>query len=70
MVIFKYFTDIGHARAFLDGNLLMRPLSAFRQTEDEGVRGDRRDGMLTFAPGGWPPIDHAGWNKPSIWWQL
>lgn len=54
MPIFKYFTDEAHALSFIKkGNLLMRPLSYFRaQEEDEGIRGDRRDGILTYAPEG------------------
>lgn len=54
MAIYKYFTDEAHALSFIrKGNLLMRPLSYFRALEaDEGVRGDRRDGILTYAPVG------------------
>lgn len=53
MAIYKYFSEEAHARRFINrGELLVRPLSYFRAQEDEGVRGDRRDGVLTYAPEG------------------
>ncbi len=49
--IFKYFTEEKHAFALIKkGELLLRPLSYFRSQEDEGIRGDRRDGVLSYAP--------------------
>ncbi len=53
MSVYKYFTDEGHARAFLrHGAMLLRPLSHFRNLEADGVRGDGGDGVLTYAPAG------------------
>ncbi len=51
MAIFKYFTDEVHAWALINkGELLLQPLSHFRGREADGVRGDPRDGLLTYAP--------------------
>lgn len=51
MAVFKYFTEKGHALAFIRrGVMLLRPLSYFRTLEDEGVRGDARDGVMVYAP--------------------
>jgi hypothetical protein len=51
MSLFKYFSEERFARAFIDkGALLMRPLSYFRAVEDGLVRGDPRDGILSYAP--------------------
>jgi hypothetical protein len=51
MAIYKYFTEEAHALALINkGVLMMRPLSHFRGREADGVRGDPRDGILTYAP--------------------
>jgi hypothetical protein len=51
MAIYKYFTEEAHARALINkGELMMQPLSHFRAREADGVRGDPRDGILTYAP--------------------
>ena len=51
MAIYKYFTEEVHALALINkGELLMQPLSHFRSREADGVRGDPRDGILTYAP--------------------
>lgn len=51
MAIFKYFTEETHALKFINnGELMMQPLSHFRGREADGVRGDPRDGILTYAP--------------------
>ncbi|MDR3426069.1 hypothetical protein [Silvimonas sp.] len=53
MAIFKYFTEEVHASALLSkGKLMLQPLSHFRAREADGVRGDPRDGILTYAPQG------------------
>ena len=53
MPIFKYFTHEEHALALINkGELMMQPLSHFRGREADGVRGDPRDGVLTYAPHG------------------
>lgn len=53
VAVFKYFTDEKHAVAFVKrGALLLRPLSHFKMLDDEGVRGDREEGTLTFQPEG------------------
>lgn len=56
MTVFKFFSHEAHARAFMAGRLLLRPLSYFRALEaEEGGRGDGRDGVLTYAlPDGLP----------------
>ncbi|MGQ3178362.1 MAG: hypothetical protein ACT6SC_12275 [Blastomonas fulva] len=51
MAIYKYFTEEAHALALINkGELMMQPLSHFRGREADGVRGDPRDGILTYAP--------------------
>lgn len=51
MAVFKYFTEERFAKALIGkGEMLLRPLSYFREYEDGGVRGDRSDGILAYAP--------------------
>jgi hypothetical protein len=51
MAIYKYFTEEAHALALINkGELMMQPLSHFRGREADGIRGDPRDGILTYAP--------------------
>lgn len=51
MAIYKYFSEEAHALALINkGELMMQPLSHFRGREADGVRGDPRDGVLTYAP--------------------
>lgn len=51
MAIFKYFDEEAHALALVrKGELMLQPLSHFRAREADGVRGDPRDGILTYAP--------------------
>jgi len=51
MAIYKYFTEEAHALALIKkGELMLQPLSHFRGREADGVRGDPRDGVLTYAP--------------------
>lgn len=51
MAIFKYFTEEAHAAALISkGEMMMQSLSHFRAREADGVRGDPRDGILTYEP--------------------
>ena len=50
--LYKYFTDRRWADAFLDGQLLFRSLSYFRDYEDQNVRGDSGEGKSVFRPEG------------------
>ena len=51
MAIYKYFIEEAHALALIEkGILFLQPLSHFRNLEDSGVRGDRCDGVLSYAP--------------------
>jgi hypothetical protein len=50
--LYKYFTDRRWAEAFLDGQLLFRSLSYFRDYEDQDVRGDSGEGKSVFRPEG------------------
>lgn len=56
MPVFRFFNEEAHAKAFLSGKLRFQPLSHFRTLEaQEGVRGDKVDGVLTYAlPRGLP----------------
>lgn len=48
---FKYFTEEAHAQAFMRwGEMLFKPLAAFRRLEADTARGDREDGALVYAP--------------------
>jgi len=50
--IFKYLTEEAHAVALIErGEIWLKPLAAFREMEDGGVRGDASDGKLQYAPG-------------------
>lgn len=48
--LFKYFTGRQWAHAFLDGHVLFRSLSYFRDYEDQNVRGDQYEGTAKFRP--------------------
>lgn len=48
--LFKYFSSEKWSRAFLEGELLFRPLSYFRDYEDGGVRADQFEGVSIFRP--------------------
>jgi len=48
----KYFTKRKWADAFLDGEILFRSLSFFRDYEDKRVRGDQKEGTSIFRPEG------------------
>jgi hypothetical protein len=48
--LYKYYDNCGWAEAFLDGELLFRSLSYFRDYEDESVRRDPNEGASIFRP--------------------
>jgi hypothetical protein len=50
--LYKYYDEHRWAEAFLDGDLLFRSLSYFRDYEDENVRGDPGEGASIFRPEG------------------
>lgn len=50
--LYKYYSDRKWAEAFLDGELLFRSLSYFRDYEDKNVRGDQNEGTAIFRPEG------------------
>ena len=50
--LYKYFTELRWAERFLEGNILFRSLSYFRDYEDNEVRGDRSAGLATLRPEG------------------
>jgi hypothetical protein len=49
--VYKYFSEQEHAEAFLDGQMLFRSLTYFRDNED-AVRGDEYEGTSKFLPDG------------------
>gem|GEM_PF-5371550 len=50
--LYRYFDQLQWAEAFLDGELLFRPLSYFQAYEDSQVRGDGNEGGAMFSPVG------------------
>lgn len=50
--LYKYYSELKWANAFLDGNLLFRSLSYFRDLEDNNVREDQNEGTAIFRPEG------------------
>ena len=48
--LYKYFSDRKWANAFLDGEILFRSLSYFRDYEDKNVRGDEKEGTAVYRP--------------------
>jgi hypothetical protein len=50
--LYKYYSDRKWAEAFLDGQILFRSLSYFRDYEDKNVRGDQNEGTSIFCPEG------------------
>lgn len=48
----KYYSDRKWAEAFLDGRILFRSLSYFRDYEDKDIRGDKNEGTTIFRPDG------------------
>jgi hypothetical protein len=50
--LYKYFSEHKWAEAFLDGKVLFRSLSYFRDYEDKKVRQDQNEGTAIFRPEG------------------
>jgi len=50
--LYKYFSEHELAEAFLDGKVLFRSLSYFRDYEDKKVRQDQNEGTAIFRPEG------------------
>lgn len=50
--LYKYYSERKWADAFLDGELLFRSLSYFRDFEDKNVRQDQNEGTAIFRPEG------------------
>ena len=50
--LYKYYTERRWADEFLDGKLLFRSLSYFRDIEDKNVREDQNEGNAIFRPKG------------------
>jgi hypothetical protein len=48
--LYKYYSDRKWAEAFLDGEMLFRTLSYFRDYEDANVRKDQNEGISRFRP--------------------
>jgi hypothetical protein len=48
--LFRYFSQERYANAFLDGELLFRALSYFRDFEDRDARGDPNEGQSKYRP--------------------
>jgi hypothetical protein len=50
--LYKYYSERKWAEAFLDGQILFRSLSYFRDYEDKKIRGDQNEGTAIFRPEG------------------
>jgi hypothetical protein len=50
LALFRYHSERLYAERLLAGNLLFRPLSFYRDIEDEQIRGDINEGRMTFNP--------------------
>jgi hypothetical protein len=63
--LFKYYAERKWGEAFLNGELLFRSLSYFRDYEDKGVRGDTNEGTAIFQPtDGLVITNHTqGWKR-------
>ncbi len=49
---YRYFSQVEWAEKFMDGELRFRSLSYFKQIEDGEVRGDLREGSVSYQPQG------------------
>jgi hypothetical protein len=63
--LYKYYAERKWGEAFLNGELLFRSLSYFRDLEDGSVRGDGNEGTSIYRPnGGLVVTNHTqGWTK-------
>ena len=48
--LFKYYSERKWAESFLDGKILFRSLSYFRDYEEQAVRGDKYEGTSKYRP--------------------
>jgi len=48
--LYKYFSERKWTDAFLEGNLLFRPLAYYRDYEDAEIRGDYNEGTMLYRP--------------------
>ena len=58
--LYKYFSERKWAEAFINGEVLFRSLSYFRDYEDNSVREDHNEGTSIYRPEGGLIV-----NKPS-----
>jgi len=61
---YRYFSELEWAEQFMDGSLLFRSLSHFKKIEDGEVRGDLREGAISFQPE--PPRFRIGLRKSAF----
>jgi hypothetical protein len=64
--LFKYFSERHWADAFLEGQVLFRSLSYFRDYEDQEIRGDRNEGVSIFRPEGGLTINNITQGKTVV----
>ena len=54
--LFNYYDVLRGADAFLNGQIRFQTLSTFRNWEEQGVRGDKNEGVAFFAPSDGPDL--------------
>ncbi|KQU95204.1 hypothetical protein [Devosia sp. Root105] len=65
--LYRYFTELRYAEAFIKGSLLFRSLSYYRDYEDDEVRADQSEGRATFKPhGGLEITNHTQRTKFTL----
>jgi hypothetical protein len=64
--LYKYYSEKKWAESFLDGELLFRSLSYFRDLEDENVRQDQNEGTAVFRPEDGLIINNLTQGKTSL----
>jgi hypothetical protein len=68
--LYKYFDQLTWAEKFLEGEMLFRPLSYFRDSEDE-ARGDEYEGTSSFSPEeGLQITNHTQGTQFTIPWSF
>lgn len=60
---YRYFSELERAEQFMDGDLVFRSLSHFKKIEDGEVRGDLREGVISFQPEGGLVMHHQRLGK-------
>ncbi len=62
--LYRYFTEVRWAEAFVRGSVLFRSLSYYRDYEDKEVRADQNEGRATYKPkGGLEITNHTQGKK-------